>query len=118
MKKTVLWLSRHEMTPEQEAYWKGIDPECEIVTKNVTWANSKDAVKDFYENSSTWHDLISLNNPVAITGVFPPVAMEAVTHKVQMFSPISRQEAKIREDGTKQIEFIHVRWSGNLNKNK
>ena len=114
-KETIVWLSRHPMTAEQEKYWKSIDPECQIVTENVTWANSKDDMADWRANSETWTRLVKQYKPVAFAGVFPAVALEAVNHKIPMYSSISEQNSVERQDGTKQIVFVHVRWSRDLN---
>jgi len=114
-KETILWLSRHPMNSEQEAYWKGINPDVEIVTENITWANSADSMEDWRANTAIWNRLIEQYHPAVFTGVFPTVALEAVNHKVPMYSSVSLQNSIERQDGTKQIVFVHVRWSRDLN---
>ena len=117
IENVVLWLSRHELTEEQKFYWDAIVTNPVFVTVNVTWQATASGADDFKANADKWRELIEKHHPTVILGVFPPVALETrVVHDVPMFSPISRQDAKIREDGSRQIEFVHVRWSGNLNK--
>lgn len=121
--KKILWLSRHELTEAQKSDLQtsvlqelglALD-EVEFVTENVTWQDTYERAFDMVGNSQTWDRLLKDGEVVAVLGVFPPVAMEAVNHRLPMYSPISRQDATIRRDGTKQIEFVHVRWSINLN---
>lgn len=118
--KKIVWLSRHELTTEQKAYWEKNVPDAEFVTENVTWANSESEDGDWRANNAIWERIISQYKPIAILGVFPPVALECLRggHKIPIYSPISKQNAKVREDGTRQIEFIHLRWSMNLNPNR
>ena len=118
----ILWLSRHDLTDAQKSDLAEIleslglkDGDAEFVTQNVTWQATDNMAFDMLCNMRTWEELLEGGGVTAILGVFPPVAMEAVQHRIPMYSPISRQDAKERADGTKQIEFVHVRWSYNLN---
>lgn len=118
MKIKYLWLSRHGIADEQARHWlekAGANDEVEFVHLNIPWANSGDDQADFQANNATWKMLIDKHVPTAILGVFPPAAIEAITHNVPLFSPISEQNAVERQDGTKQIVFRHLRWSRDLN---
>ena len=112
---TILWLSRHPMTDEQKAHWLALFPDAEIVMENITWQGTEDDDADIAANQETWSRLVSQHRPIAIAGVFPAVAREAVNHSVPMHEAISQQSAVERQDGTKQIVFKHVRWSRNIN---
>ena len=116
-KETIVWLSRHPMNAEQESYWKGISPDVEIVHENVTWANSSNGYDDCKRNLEMWNRLVSQYKPTCFAGVFPVVAMEAVNHRIPMYSSVSEQNEVERQDGTKQIVFKHVRWSADQNPN-
>ena len=119
----VLWLSRHELTNEQRTdLQNGIIPsnvdELEVNTVNVTWQNSNSKLYDKKLNVALWENLLTKYAPDVVLGVFPPVALEAAKlfrPNLALFSPISEQNATMREDGTRQIEFVHLRWSDNLN---
>lgn len=114
----ILWLSRHPMTDEQKAHWLALFPDAEIVMENITWQGTEDDDADLAANQETWSRLVSQHQPIAVTGVFPAVAREAVNHDVPMYEAISRQNSIERQNGTKQIVFQHVRWSRNINPNK
>ncbi len=120
--KKILWLSRHPLTNDQiEDLWKFFgDRSIEIKTENVTWEATDDVEADQINNKLMWKDLINESN--LILGVFPPVAIEALTapgdnpdidkaiSDVALYSPVSKQDKKIREDGSAVIEFKHLRW--------
>lgn len=120
--KKILWLSRHELTNDQiEDLWKLFgDRSIEIKTENVTWVATDNPEDDQILNKLMWMNLINESN--LILGVFPPVAIEALTapgnnpdidkviSEVCLYSPVSKQDKKIREDGSATIEFKHLRW--------
>lgn len=120
-----LWLSRHELSEEQKNdLFEYVIPsgvkkdELEIVSLNVTWQDTKDRLDDKRVNVRTWEKLLDEHAPTVVLGVFPPVALEAAKRfcpNLALFSPISEQNATMRADGTRQIEFVHLRWSDNLN---
>lgn len=124
-----MWISRHKMTDEQAAdlrrtLLKGYgDGAISIVTENVAWAASADNIADARKNIETLRDLVTRNNAEVVTGVFPPVVTEAFVWRCasdmepneliefKMFSPVSRQKAADRANGSKVITFEHVRWA-------
>lgn len=110
MTKTTPWLSRHDLTPEQLgdlAAHLGYAPD--VVKMPLVWAASDDPVADNRANSLIWE---SLGKCPVILGVFPPVALESrgALHPTCL-SPVSRQIASERSDGTRQIAFVHLRWA-------
>jgi hypothetical protein len=120
--KQVYWFSRHEMSATQKAdLEKFLGHEVNIVTQNVTWDASEDAYADDQNNKRRWKEILNTTeDEVIVTGVFPPVALESlgglistegVGQRVILLSPVSKQDRKIREDGSAQIEFIHLRWA-------
>jgi hypothetical protein len=120
--KQVYWFSRHEMSAPQKAdLEKFLGHEVNIVTQNVTWDASEDAYADDQNNKRRWKEILdTTEDEVIVTGVFPPVALESlgglistegVGQRVILLSPVSKQDRKIREDGSAQIEFIHLRWA-------
>ena len=120
--KQVYWLSRHAMTDEQKMdLEKFLGSEVEIVMQNVTWGASEDAYTDDQNNKRRWKEILDMSeDEIIVTGVFPPVALESlgglistegVGQRVVLLSPVSKQNRKIREDGSAQIEFIHLRWA-------
>ena len=114
--KKALWLSRHELTSDQLTdIEKKLGDKVEVVMENITWQATEDDAADYAANFATWRRLVLKFSPDAVLGVFPPVALESVPFGLEIFSPISRQNATLLADGTKQIVFEHVRWSRNLN---
>lgn len=108
--KTIPWLSRHDLSPEQLgdlAARLGYAPD--VVKMPLVWAASDDPVADDRANSLIWE---SLDKYPIVLGVFPPVALESrgALHPTCL-SPVSRQTASERADGTRQIAFIHLRWA-------
>ena len=78
----VAWIcSKHEMTTDQAsslAELCGISvTEMEIVHLPVQWKASKLSYDDVRENRNTWDNIIHSYDIIA--GVFPPVAMEALS---------------------------------------
>ena len=80
-----------------------------VTQSNVTWAASSDANADRVANEATWARILATTD--VVTGVFPPVALEAKPEGISVLSPVSRQSKDIRADGTSVIEFHHVRWA-------
>ncbi len=121
-KVKVLWASRHAMTEFQKDDLIDVINDCgyacgkntnspEIITENIVWSASEDTSRDFSENQEKWERIKAKNYDV-IAGVFPPVAIECFENvSVPIFSPVSKQDRKIREDGSVQIEFIHLRYA-------
>lgn len=79
----VVWLSRHDMTREQyDALEKitrsqyGKDRSVSVENVGVHWQSSSDVWKDIRHNVDLWYKL--LNTYDCITGIFPPVAEEAL----------------------------------------
>jgi hypothetical protein len=107
--------------PQKTDLEKFLGHEVNIVTQNVTWDASEDAYADDQNNKRRWKEILdTTEDEVIVTGVFPPVALESlgglistegVGQRVILLSPVSKQDRKIREDGSAQIEFIHLRWA-------
>ena len=121
--KKVHWFSRHEMTQDQKTdLEKFLGEEVEVDTQNVTWDASASADTDIQNNRQRWNEILdeSKEAEIIITGVFPPAALEALGHLIScigngqhviLLSPVSKQNRKVREDGSAQIEFVHLRWA-------
>ena len=124
MMMKVVFVSRHAMTDGQKAdLEKYLNSDVEIVTENITFAATEDPAADLAENKSILGRLFDSYD--VVTGVFPPVAIEALmSARAEMASdpslgnvedtgiltPVSRQHAEDRADGTKAITFEHVRF--------
>ena len=124
MTMKVVFVSRHQMTEGQKAdLEKYLNSDVEIVTENITFAATEDPAADLAENKSILGRLFDSYD--VVTGVFPPVAIEALmSARAEMASdpslgnvedtgiltPVSRQHAEDRADGTKAITFEHVRF--------
>ena len=124
MTMKVVFVSRHQMTEGQKAdLEKYLNSDVEIVTENITFAATEDPAADLAENKSILSRLFDSYD--VVTGVFPPVALEALmSARAEMASdpalgnvedtgvltPVSRQHAEDRADGTKAITFEHVRF--------
>ena len=124
MMMKVVFVSRHAMAGAQVADLEEyLGHKVEIVTENITFAASKDPVADLAANKAILGRLF--NEYDVVTGVFPPVAIEALmSARAEMASdpslgnvedtgvltPVSRQHAEDRADGTKAITFEHVRF--------
>ena len=128
----VIWLSRHELSARQIADLAkefGEKPRNLVVeTRNIGWKASTNCAKDIVANEEIWKLLFAEEldgGKKVITGVFPPVALEAlakIRHEAYgdstimgelaypVMTPVSAQSVKGREDGTKQIAFRHLRW--------
>ena len=74
--KRVLWLSRHEMAPEQVANLKAAEEfsEAEIVRGKIAWHVSANEESDDADNAEEWRRIASAGYD-AVVGVFPPVAI-------------------------------------------
>ena len=121
----VVFVSRHTMTDGQKAdLEKYLNSDVEIVTENITFAATEDPAADLAANKAILGRLF--NEYDVVTGVFPPVAIEALmSARAEMASdpslgnvedtgiltPVSRQHAEDRADGTKSITFEHVRFA-------
>ena len=81
MVKVAWCCARHEMTTEQAsslAELCGISVEdMEIVNLPIQWKASQLSCDDVMDNRMTWSNII--NSYDIIAGVFPPVAMEALS---------------------------------------
>ena len=124
MTMKVVFVSRHQMTEGQKAdLEKYLNSNVEIVTENITFAATEDPAADLVANKALLGRLF--NEYDVATGVFPPVAIEALmSARAEMASdpslgnvedtgiltPVSRQRAEDRADGTKAITFEHVRF--------
>lgn len=121
----VVFVSRHQMTEGQKANLeKYLNVSVEVVTENVTFAATEDAAADLTANKAILGRLFYEYD--VVTGVFPPVAIEALmsaraemaanpslgnVEDTGILSPVSRQRAEERADGTKAITFEHVRFT-------
>ena len=121
----VVFVSRHQMTEGQKAdLEKYLNVSVEVTTENVTFAATEDAAADLAANKAILGRLFEEYD--IVTGVFPPVALEAlISARVEMaadpslgnvedtgiLTPVSRQRAEERADGTKAIAFEHVRFA-------
>ena len=116
----VLWLSRHQMTPDQvESLQKLIGENIEITAENITWAASADGPADRARNAAEWklihRRLTSGGQRIAyVAGVFPPVAIEALKRgrprTLRLLTPVSEQLPELRV-GEGPIPYKHARWS-------
>lgn len=125
MTMKVVFVSRHQMTEGQKAdLEKYLNSDVEIVTENITFAATEDPVADLAANRAILGRLFNEYDVVA--GVFPPVAIEALmSARAEMaadpalgnvadtgvLTPVSRQCASERSDGSKVILFEHVRFA-------
>ena len=121
----VVFVSRHAMTCAQVAdLEKYLGHKVEVVAENITFSASEDPVADLAANKAILGRLF--NEYDVVTGVFPPVALEALmSARAEMASdpslgnvedtgiltPVSRQLASERSDGSKVILFEHVRFA-------
>ena len=116
-----IWCSRHQIAPGQLddliVHNIGEGSVKVIATMNITWCASRGASFDIATNIRQWKELAA--NAHIILGVFPPVALEALREFrkqegsnlcLWVFTPVSEQHPIEREDGSRQIEFRHVRW--------
>ncbi len=111
--KKVVWLSRHPLNEAQIRDLAGIlnveVDDLEISQDNITWFATDDEYSDNKKNKLIWANLVCPGEDLVITGVFPPVAL-VTRPNIDLFSPVSRQEKILREDGSTVIKFNHVRW--------
>lgn len=112
--KRVVWLSRHDMSLEQQVDLAcTLGNEISVYPENVTWEATADAASDLRANVKTLDGLFDRYGSYAeLAGVFPPVALEAMRSiGIHGYTPVSRQSAELRADGSRQIAFQHVRWT-------
>ena len=125
MKKKIVkvaWCcAKHEMTTEQAsslAELCGISvTEMEIVHLPIQWKASPLSYDDVRDNRMIWSDII--NSYDIIAGVFPPVAMEALSslrvsdenlgYSRCVFTPIS-SVMSVTLDGKKIKRLVFHRW--------
>lgn len=125
MTMKIAFVSRHAMTDIQIAdLEKYLGHEVEVVAENVTFSASEDTTADLAANKAILARLFGEYD--VVTGVFPPVAIEALAslrnelaenpvlglvEDTGVLTPVSRQRAEERADGTKTITFEHVRFA-------
>lgn len=127
MKMTMkaVFVSRHCMTLDQkmdlESY---LGCEVEVFEENITFSATNDVKADLAANKAALARLFGEYD--VVTGVFPPVAIEALAslrnelaenpvlglvEDTGVLTPVSRQRAEERADGSKTIVFEHVRFA-------
>lgn len=125
MTMKVVFVSRHQMTEVQKAdLEKYLGHKVEVVAENVTFSATENAEADLSANKAVLARLFGEYDVVA--GVFPPVAIEALAslrdelaenpvlglvEDTGVLTPVSRQRAEERADGSKTIVFEHVRFA-------
>ena len=125
MTMKVVFVSRHQMTEGQKAdLIHYLNSDVEIVTENITFAATENSAADLAANKSILGRLFDSYD--VVTGVFPPVALEALmsaradmiadpslgnVEDTGILTPVSRQSASERSDGSKVISFEHVRFA-------
>ena len=125
MMMKVVFVSRHQMTEGQKAdLEKYLNVAVEVVTENITFSATEDAAADLAANKAILGRLFDGYD--VVTGVFPPVALEALmsaraemaadpslgnVEDTGVLTPVSRQCASERSDGSKVISFEHVRFA-------
>lgn len=116
----IMWLSRHQMTPEQaESLRAVVGDELDVISENITWSASADGNADRVRNAAEWRlihrRLTSDGQRMAyVAGVFPPVALEALKRgrprSLRLLAPVSEQAPELRV-GDGPIPFRHLRWA-------
>lgn len=125
MTMKIAFVSRHAMTDIQVAdLEKYLGHEVEVTQENVTFSATDDVAADLAANKAILARLFGEYD--VVTGVFPPVALEALAslrnelaenpvlglvEDTGVLTPVSRQRAEEREDGSKTIVFEHVRFA-------
>ena len=125
MTMKVVFVSRHQMTDGQVAdLEKCLGHKVEVVAENITFAATENAEADLAANKAVLARLFGEYD--VVTGVFPPVAVEALAslrdelaenpvlglvEDTGVLTPVSRQRAEERADGSKTIVFEHVRFA-------
>ena len=125
MMMKVVFVSRHAMTGAQVAdLEKYLGHKVEVVAENITFSASENPMADLAANKALLGRLFDSYD--VVTGVFPPVAIEALmsaraemaadpslgnVEDTGVLTPVSRQCASERSDGTKAITFEHVRFA-------
>lgn len=121
----IVFVSRHQMTVAQrEDLEKYLNSDVEVATENITFSATEDAEADLAANKAILGRLFESYD--VVTGVFPPVALEALmsaraemiadpslgnAEDTGILTPVSRQCASERSDGSKVISFEHVRFA-------
>lgn len=109
----VAWVSRHPLGAEQLADLAdrlAIPAErIQVKQLNITFSCSRNGAIDQAKNAKQLTELFDKFDYV--TGVFPPVAIEALGLRQVVYTPVSEQVQSERADGSKQIAFQHLRWS-------
>lgn len=107
----VLWVSRHEMTPEQRsglAGRLGLEVELEVVSVNITFPAHSDEAVPLLEAAVEQHEC------TVLAGVFPAhvagaLARRSGWQKIRAFVPVSvpapAVEGQVRGGG-----FSHSHW--------
>ena len=125
MTMKVVFVSRHYMTLDQKLdLERYLGCEVEVSEENVTFSATENAEADLAANKAVLARLFGEYDVVA--GVFPPVAIEALAslrdelaenpvlglvEDTGVLTPVSRQRAEERADGSKTIVFEHVRFA-------
>ena len=125
MTMKVVFVSRHQMTDGQVAdLEKCLGHKVEVVAENITFAATENAEADLAANKAVLARLFGEYD--VVVGVFPPVAIEALVslrneltenpvlglvEDTGVLTPVSRQRAEERADGSKVISFEHVRFA-------
>ena len=125
MMMKVVFVSRHAMTGAQVSdLEKYLGHKVEVVAENITFSASENPMADLAANKAVLARLFGEYD--VVTGVFPPVAIEALVslrnelaenpvlglvEDTGVLTPVSRQRAEERADGTKAITFEHVRFA-------
>lgn len=126
--KKLLWVSRHPMTEDQKAGLPMDLQGLEIVHVNQTWVATDEANVDIGRNLAIWSELANMaevgSGEWTATGVFPPVALEALAEaanpwfdgdprleRVILMTPVSRQAPELRASADAAIPFVHQRWA-------
>ena len=125
MMMKVVFVSRHAMTGAQVADLEEyLGHKVEVVAENITFSASENPMADLAANKAVLARLFGEYD--VVTGVFPPVAIEALVslrnelaenpvlglvEDTGVLTPVSRQRAEERADGTKAITFEHVRFA-------
>ena len=125
MTKKCVFVSRHNMTLDQKLdLERYLGCEVEVFEENVTFSATNDVKADLTANKAILGRLFDEYD--VVTGVFPPVALEALmaaraamianpalgnVEDTGVLTPVSRQRAEERADGSKEIVFEHVRFA-------
>ena len=127
MKMTMkcVFVSPHYMTLDQKMdLERYLGCEVKVFEENVTFSATDDVAADLAANKAILGRLFDEYD--VVTGDFPPVAIEALmeartamsanpalglVEDTGVLTPVSRQRAEERADGSKEIVFEHVRFA-------